>query len=170
MFKQMTKRPTPDPIVKGQESVWKYPRPPALERTSKLIQVYYAGALIAETRDAWRVLETSHPPVYYLPRRDIEMSYLDPISSASGCEWKGSAQYFDVRVGEDHAAQAVWTYPRPTDRFAPLEDHFAFYAQKMERCLVDGEVVRPQPGTFYGGWITQEVVGPFKGGPGSFGW
>ena len=169
-MKQRVNHPKPDPIKPGQESVWDYPRPPALERTSKTIQVYFAGALIAETQRAWRVLETSHPPVYYLPQADIEMSYLEPIAPVSGCEWKGRAQYFDVCVHAQRAAQAVWTYPEPTDRFAPLVDHFAFYAQKLERCLVDGEEVEPQPGAFYGGWITQDVVGPFKGGAGSFGW
>ena len=150
--------------------MWSYPRPPAVERTTKHIQVFFAGALIAEKRRAWRVLETSHPPVYYIPYEDVEMSLLHPISPDSGCEWKGRAQYFDVCVADQRAQQAAWAYPQPTARFEVIKGHLAFYAQKMERCLVNGEEVIPQPGAFYGGWITQELVGPFKGGPGSFGW
>ena len=170
MFKDKAKQSRPEPISEGQESVWSYPRPPAVEQTSKLIQVFFADTLIAETRSAWRVLETSHPPVYYLPQHDLNMTYLHPINKASGCEWKGSAQYFDLRVGEQHSPQAVWTYPQPTDHFNLIKNHFAFYAQRVDRCFIDGELVQPQPGSFYGGWITQEIVGPFKGSPGSFGW
>ena len=170
MFKTPLKRPIPDPIKRGQESVWSYPRPPAIERTSKMIQVFFADTLIAETQRAWRVLETSHPPVYYIPVLDIEMSYLHPITPSSGCEWKGRAQYFDVCVSDQRAPRSAWSYPLPTERFEVIKDHIAFYAQKRERCLVEGEEVESQPGEFYGGWITQDIVGPFKGVPGSFGW
>ena len=170
MFKRSVTRPQPDPISQDQESVWDYPRPPALEQTTKLIQVFFAGILIAETQEAWRVLETSHPPVYYLPRADIDMSLLQPIRPSSGCEWKGRAQYFDLKVGMHRADKAAWTYNDPTELFKPIQGYLAFYAQKMDCCLVDGEIARPQPGDFYGGWITLDVVGPFKGGPQSFGW
>ena len=170
MFKPSFKKPLPSPILPGQESVWSYPRPPAVERTSKTLQVIFANTLIAETTHGWRVLETSHPPVYYIPTTDVEMSYLQPIVPESGCEWKGRAQYFDLIVADHRSQQAAWTYPEPTDRFKMLQGHIAFYAQRTEQCLVDGEVVVPQPGEFYGGWITGEIVGPFKGVSGSYGW
>lgn len=153
-----------------QESVWDYPRPPRLEPISKLIQVYFNGKLIASTRNAKRVLETSHPPVYYIPPEDVRMAYIEPVSGTSWCEWKGKASYFDVVAGDRRAKRAAWAYPRPTPAFAAIQDHLAFYAGAMERCLVDGEEARPQPGGFYGGWITDDIVGPFKGEPGSSGW
>ena len=170
MFTIKRQKPIPLPITQGQESVWNYPRPPALERSSKQIQVFFARTLIAQTHQAWRVLETSHPPVYYIPFADIQMTYLKPIEPSSGCEWKGRAQYFNLQVGDARVDQGAWTYPHPTPRFSSLKNHMAFYAQKMERCYVDHEEVQPQPGEFYGGWITHEIIGPFKGGPGSFGW
>jgi uncharacterized protein (DUF427 family) len=154
----------------GQESVWDYPRPPRLEQTEKHIQIYFNGQLIADSTRAWRVLETSHPPVYYIPRADIIASALQPAAGGSWCEWKGRAVYFDVVAGGKEAHKAAWSYPEPTDAFEPIADHVAFYATPMDRCLVDGEVVTPQPGGFYGGWITADIVGPFKGGPGSSGW
>ena len=126
--------------------------------------------MIADTRRAWRVLETSHPPVYYIPREDVATAYLLPASGNSWCEWKGSAAYFDVVVQSQIARRAAWTYTRPTAKFAPIKDHVAFYAWAMDRCLVDGEKVRPQPGKFYGGWITNDIVGPFKGETGTSGW
>ncbi len=154
----------------GQESVWDYPRPPKLEPTRKRIQIYFRDELIADTTRAWRVLETSHPPVYYLPPDDILMEKLVAAKGGSWCEWKGQASYFDIVHDNDIAHKAAWTYKRPTAAFAAIKDHTAFYAGLMERCLVDGEEVIPQPGGFYGGWITRDVVGPFKGGPGTFGW
>ncbi|HSN75119.1 MAG TPA: DUF427 domain-containing protein [Anaerolineae bacterium] len=161
------KRVEPGP---GQESVWDYPRPPRVERTGKHIQVVFHGVVIADSRRAWRVLETSHPPVYYIPPEDIRMDCLRPAQGSSFCEWKGQAGYYDVRVGDKTIANAAWYYPRPTPAFAGIKDHVAFYAQPMDACTVDGEQVQPQPGQFYGGWITPDIVGPFKGEPGTWGW
>ncbi len=154
----------------GQESVWDYPRPPRLELSSKPVRVLFNGEVVADSRRAWRVLETTHPPVYYIPLVDVRSEYLAPSSGGSWCEWKGQASYYDVVVGSKGAVRAAWSYRRPTPPFAPIKDHVAFYAWAMDACLVDGERVRPQPGRFYGGWITEEIVGPFKGEPGSSGW
>lgn len=154
----------------GQESVWEYPRPPRLETTPRHIQVYFNGLLLADTRRAYRVLETSHPPVYYLPPADIQMQCLIPAGGQSWCEWKGQAAYYSVVVGERRAENVAWYYPNPTPSFLPIKNYVAFYPRPMDRCLVDGEVVVPQPGGFYGGWITSDVVGPFKGEPGTMGW
>lgn len=154
----------------GQESVWDYPRPPRVERTAQHLRVGFHGVTLAETRRAYRVLETSHPPVYYIPPEDIQMEYLQPTARTSMCEWKGQARYYTVRVGDREARHAAWAYPRPTPAFAAIQDHVAFYAQAMDVCTVDGEVVEPQPGGFYGGWITPDIVGPFKGLAGSEGW
>ena len=154
----------------GQESVWDYPRPPRLERTDRHIQIIFNEVVIADTRAAWRVLETSHPPVYYLPPTDLKREHLIESPRSSFCEWKGRARYVDVRVGERTAAAAGWYYPQPTSAFSPIRDHIAFYPGAMDRCTVDGEVVRPQPGGFYGGWATPDVVGPFKGEPGTEFW
>lgn len=154
----------------GQESVWDYPRPPRLEKSGRHIQVVFNGEIIADTHDAYRVLETSHPPGYYIPPEDIRMEFLKPGSGSSYCEWKGRAGYYDVVVGGRKARNAAWFYPQPTADFAPIRDYVAFYPGKMDRCTVDGEVVRPQAGGFYGGWITDDVVGPFKGEPGTQGW
>jgi uncharacterized protein (DUF427 family) len=141
-----------------------------MEKTGRHIQVIFNGKVIADTRRAWRVLETSHPPVYYIPPEDINMEYLIQVHGGSWCEWKGQATYYDVAVGDRLASKAAWTYPKPTTSFAGLANHVAFYANAMDRCLVDGEQVVPQPGRFYGGWITVDIVGPFKGKPGTSGW
>jgi uncharacterized protein (DUF427 family) len=154
----------------GQESVWDYPRPPRLEPAGRRIEVIFNGETIAATDRAWRVLETSHPPVYYVPPEDIREGALQPAPGRSFCEWKGEARYFTVQAGDRRAEKAAWSYPAPTPGFAAIKDHVAFYAGPMDRCLVDGEEVRPQPGSFYGGWVTDDVVGPFKGEPGSQGW
>ena len=163
-------RPQPLPPGPGQESVWDYPRPPRLEDTSRHIQVVFNGIVIADTRRARRVLETSHPPVYYIPPDDIQIQYLKPTSRSSMCEWKGSASYYTMTVAGKSAPDAAWTYRRPTPAFVTIKDFVAFYPQLMDSCTVDGEQVTPQPGEFYGGWITNDVVGPFKGEPGSWGW
>lgn len=160
-------RMTPAP---GQESVWDYPRPPRVEATAKRIRVMFAGVTIADTCAAQRVLETSHPPVYYIPRADIRPGCLVEAPGSSGCEWKGQARYFSVVVGERRAERAAWSYPDPTPAFRAILDHVAFYAGPMDACYVDDELVTPQPGGFYGGWITHDVVGPFKGEPGTWGW
>lgn len=163
-------RPKPIPPAPGQESVWDYPRPPRLEQTQRHIQVLFNGVTIADTRRAWRVLETSHPPTYYIPPEDIQMDYLQPGNGRSFCEWKGPAGYYSVVVDGRRAENAAWFYPNPTPDFTPIRNHVAFYAAQMDACTVDGERVQPQPGSFYGGWITSDVVGPFKGEPGSWGW
>ena len=163
-------RPEPDPVGPGQESAWDYPRPPRLERVAARITIVFAGTTIVDTTGAFRVLETSHPPNYYLPPDDILPGVLERTASGSFCEWKGRAHYFDVRVGARCEPDAAWAYESPSPAFAAIRDHVAFYAGRMDACFVDGELVVPQPGGFYGGWITSAVVGPFKGGPGSRGW
>jgi uncharacterized protein (DUF427 family) len=160
-----SRRPGP-----GQESVWDYPRPPALAQSDARIEVELAGTLIASSQRAWRVLETSHPPVYYLPPADVRLDLLEASPKRSFCEWKGRASYHHVVVGARRAENAAWSYPSPVSRFEPIRDYLAFYPSAMDRCRVDGEVVRAQEGDFYGGWITSRIVGPFKGGPGSLGW
>ena len=154
----------------GQESVWDYPRPPRLEPTSKLIVVEFNGEVVAQTRRAMRLLETSHAPTYYLPPEDVRREFLVASARRSFCEWKGQAVYFSVKVGERIAADAAWSYPEPTPDQARIRDHIAFYASRVDNCYVDGERVTPQRGGYYGGWITSEVVGPFKGEAGSAGW
>jgi uncharacterized protein (DUF427 family)/drug/metabolite transporter (DMT)-like permease len=154
----------------GQESVWDYPRPPRIEATSRHIRVMFGGQVIADTHAAKRVLETSHPPAYYIPPQDIRMEYLERTKHSSWCEWKGRARYYTVTVGDSQATNAAWSYSQPVPAYAAIEDYVAFYPQKMDACFVDGEEVRPQPGGFYGGWITDDIVGPFKGGPGTAGW
>ena len=155
----------------GQESVWDYPRPPRLEDVSKRLQVVFNGVIIADTTKGKRVVETAGAPVYYLPPADILMSHLKSIPKyRTMCEWKGSAAYYSVEVGDKRAEKAAWTYPNPTPAFADLKDYIAFYAQLMDACLIDGEKARPQPGGFYGGWITDDIVGPFKGEPGTGFW
>lgn len=164
-------RPQPIPPGPGQESVWDYPRPPAIERTTSLVRVEHGGRTIAETCRAIRILETSQPPGFYLPPDDVDLSLLIPSSSATACEWKGMASYFDLAVpGVEIVADAAWSYPSPTPRFADIAGHLAFYPQRVDACFVDGERVESNDGSFYGGWITSKVVGPFKGGPGSWGW
>jgi uncharacterized protein (DUF427 family) len=155
----------------GQESVWDYPRPPRLERSPQQIKVIFHGVTIADSCHTYRVLETSHPPVYYIPPQDIQMQYLQPVASnRSFCEWKGLAGYYNVIVSDRQIINAAWYYPQPTQDFAPIESYIAFYPSKMDACYVDGEMVKAQAGDFYGGWITSNIVGPFKGEAGSWGW
>jgi uncharacterized protein (DUF427 family) len=153
------------------ESVWDYPRPPALDDLGEHVTVAFGGTVIADTRRALRVMETTHPPVYYLPRRDIVASALAEVPGSSWCEFKGRARYLDI-VGDDGrvATRAGWYYPEPTAGYERLVDHVAIYPGRMDCCKVDGEVVRAQEGDFYGGWITARITGPFKGGPGTTGW
>jgi uncharacterized protein (DUF427 family) len=153
-----------------RESVWDYPRPPRWELCSRKIEVVFAGREIVKSTRSIRVLETSHPPVYYIPPDDIGGGVLAPSDRSSFCEWKGFARYFHVTV-EDRAAQnAAWSYPEPAPDFAAIRDYVAFYAHLMDACFVDGERVESQVGGFYGGWITSHVEGPFKGGSGTMGW
>jgi uncharacterized protein (DUF427 family) len=154
----------------GQESVWDYPRPPALAVTDRHVVVVLGGEVIADTTRAWRVCETSHPPVYYVPREDVVDGVLRPSTGGSHCEWKGDATYWNVEAGGRAEPDAAWSYESPTSRFAALAGAVAFSPSRMDRCTVDGEIVRPQAGGFYGGWITDEVVGPFKGDPGTLHW
>ncbi len=161
----MPERPGP-----GQESVWDYPRPPAVDASGESVEVWLGGVRVAASTRALRVLETSHPPTYYLPVADFTDGALRPAAGSSYCEWKGEAAYYDVVGGGVVAPGAAWTYPRPTRGFEVLLDHVAVMPGAMERCLVDGEVVTPQAGGFYGGWVTSRVVGPFKGEPGTWGW
>lgn len=155
----------------GQESVWDYPRPPRSERSPKQVKIIFNQVTIADSCNTYRVLETSHPPVYYIPPEDIEMKYFEPVvSQRSFCEWKGLAGYYNLKVGDKQVANAAWYYPQPTAEFAPIKNYLAFYPSKMDACYVDGELVQPQAGDFYGGWITQDIVGPFKGEVGSWGW
>jgi uncharacterized protein (DUF427 family) len=156
------------------ERVWDYPRPPRLEPVTARLRIVLGGITIADTKTStdtpYRVLETSHPPTYYLPRSAVLPSALVGAGGRSFCEWKGTATYFDVVSNGLVRPRAAWTYERPFPDFAALAGHVAMYAGPMDACLLDDEVVTPQPGGFYGGWITQNLVGPFKGDPGTTGW
>lgn len=154
----------------GQESVWDYPRPPRVERTADRIVVRLGGETIVDTTDAVRVLETSHPPVYYLPRNAFGDGTLEKAPGSSFCEFKGAAKYLSVRGGDSVAESAAWYYPTPNPGYELLVDRIAVYPSGMDSCEVAGEPVVAQAGDFYGGWITSRVVGPFKGEPGTLGW
>ncbi len=149
----------------GQESVWEYPLSPRLEPTTKHIQITLNEVVIADTRRAVRYLEQGHPPSYYVPPEDVALAYIAKGNGGSLCEWKGQATYYTVTVGEMRAVRAAWAYHNPHPVFRPIKDYFAFYAGPMSACTVDGELVVPQPGCYYGGWITSDVVGPFNGDP-----
>ena len=150
--------------------MWDYPRPPRVEAVDVRVTIDLGGARIVDTRDVVRVLETSHPPVYYLPIASFADGALADAEGNSYCEFKGSARYLDVHGGGATASRAAWNYPRPSDGYEALAGRVAVYAGRMDACTVAGERVVPQPGRFYGGWITSSVVGPFKGSAGSFGW
>lgn len=167
----MVERPEPNETTDGEESVWDYPRPPRLEGADRRLVVVHAGEVLAETDRGWRVLETSHPPNYYVPREDIDMARLERADRRrSMCEWKGEAVYWDLVDGSEVVEQVAWSYPEPTDAFAELVGALAFYPNRVDEARVDGEQVEPQPGGFYGGWITSDVVGPFRGEPGTGHW
>lgn len=155
---------------KPVESVWDYPRPPRVERVPWRIRVVHAGATIADAPEAHRVLETSQPPAYYVAPEHVDLGRLRASERRTFCEWKGTARYADVVVGDVVAPDAAWTYPETTPAFAAIVDHWAFYAQALDECWVDDERVAPNEGTFYGGWITANVTGPFKGAPGTAHW
>ena len=157
--------PTP-----GQESVWDYPRPPRIEKVHARVTIEFGARVIAETTRAVRVLETSHPPGFYLPEDDFDDGALRPVEGATVCEFKGRAAYFDVVSGTSSSSRAAWTYPEPSRGFTELAGMVSIYPGRMDRCIVDGEVVQAQEGDFYGGWITKAVVGPFKGAAGTWGW
>ena len=148
------------------ESVWDYPRPPRVEPSRKRVRVVLGGQVVADSTSAHRVLETSHPPVYYVPPSDVAPGSLEPARGpGTVCEWKGSASYYDVIGGDRRVERGAWTYHDPAPGFEALRDEVAFYPAPMDECTVDGEVVEPQQSGFYGGWITRDVVGPFKGEP-----
>jgi len=151
------------------ESVWDYPRPPRVEPSDELVVVHLGDVAVASTRASVRVLETSHPPAYYLPLDAFEPGVLEPSVGSSVCEFKGVASYVSVRAGDRRLTRVGWTYPSPLPGYEVLADRVALYATELT-CTVDGELVRPQPGGFYGGWITSRVVGPFKGAPATGGW
>jgi uncharacterized protein (DUF427 family) len=157
-------------MERAAESVWDYPRPPRVEPCPYVLKVEFNGVTLAETTSAYRVLETSHPPTYYIPQSDVKMQLLSPNARRSFCEYKGHAQYWDIRDRERISISAAWSYPSPSDAYSVLRDHLAFYPDRVDACFVDGERVRPQAGDFYGGWITSHVTGPFKGAPGTTGW
>lgn len=166
----VTRHPSPP-----HESVWDYPRPPRVEPTTKQIRVVFNGITIADTRRAQRVLETSHPPVYYIPPEDIRIEYFKSTPRRSFCEYKGSARYHTITVnnksaGSKTANNAAWSYPNPAPAYQSIQNHIAFYPSLMDACYVDDEPVTPQPGDFYGGWITKNITGPFKGDPNTSNW
>jgi len=158
-----------DEVGPGQESVWDYPRPPRLEATSRRLLVMVGSTVVADTTRGYRVLETSHPPSYYLPPEDCHLALFTKAAGSSFCEWKGHAVYWDVTVDGHTIPSGAWSYPDPVPAFGAIRDHLAFYPS-LFACHVDGERVQPQPGGFYGGWVTSKVVGPFKGSPGTQGW
>ncbi len=150
--------------------MWDFPRPPIAVPDTRTVTVSFAGRVLVETTRAVRVLETSQAPAFYLPLADVDESMLRRNDRRTGCEWKGVAHYFDIVVGDRVAPNAAWGYDEPTPRFDAIRDHIAVYAASVDRCTVNGHVVEPNAGDFYGGWITPDVVGPFKGGPGSMFW
>ena len=154
----------------GQESVWDYPRPPRLERVGDRLRVMFNDEAIADTIGGFRVIETSHPPVYYLPPADIAQAFLRAALGGSWCEFKGRAKYWSLDVHGRLADRAAWSYPEPSPAYAKIAGYLAFYASRVDECWVGDERVQPQQGDFYGGWITARIVGPFKGGPGTRGW
>ncbi len=164
----MIKRIKPKP---GQESVWDYPRPPRLEPVSKTLRVEYRQKVVGETSRGFRVLETSHPPVFYFPPEDVDTALLRRrAGQGTSCEFKGAATYWDLVVGASVSPAAAWSYLSPRPAFQPITGFLAFYPSRVDACFVDDERVQAQEGDFYGGWITKDIVGPFKGGPGTWGW
>jgi uncharacterized protein (DUF427 family) len=160
-------QPVPGP---ARESVWDYPRPPRVEPCLHRLRVEFNRETVAGTSRAYRLLETSHPPTYYIPQADVKMEFLRPNANGSFCEYKGEARYWDLRAGALTSIAAAWSYPSPGRPYSVLRDHLAFYPHRVDGCFVDGERVQPQEGDFYGGWITSNITGPFKGGHGTRGW
>jgi uncharacterized protein (DUF427 family) len=154
----------------GQESVWDYPRPPRAEPCAHRVRVELDGEVVADTTRAWRLLETSHPPAYYIPPEDVQREFLKASPRRSFCEFKGEACYWDIKVGARTSRDAAWCYLSPNQPYSALRGYFAFYPCRVGACFVGEERVHPQTGDFYGGWITSNIVGPFKGGPGTSGW
>jgi uncharacterized protein (DUF427 family) len=163
-------KPRPVKPGPGQESVWDYPRPPRLEDVPQRLRVVFNGVTIADTQRGMRILETSHPPTYYFPPEDVRTEYLQMVDGTTFCEWKGAAIYYTITVNGKTAERAAWAYPNPPAAYAALQNHLCFYPTPMDACYVGDEQVQSQAGSYYGGWITNMVVGPFKGEPGSWGW
>ena len=163
-------RPSPAPCSEGQESVWGYPRPPSVDEVGNRVRVRLGDVTIADTSSALRVLETSHPPNVYIPLRDVLPGTLVPCDLSTACEWKGRAEYFDVVSKNNRIGRAAWYYPAPMRAYSRLAGYVSFYARLMTACYIGDELVTPQPGDFYGGWITSQIVGPFKGEPGTEFW
>ncbi len=156
--------------TRPQKSVADYPRPPAIEHVDRAIHARVRGHVIIETHRPIRILETFHPPVYYIPPADVAMQFLEPSPHTSFCEYKGQAHYYSLVVDGEKRSNVAWYYPNPSPGYEDLADHIAFYAWALDEATVDGEQVTPQPGHFYGGWITSEITGPIKGKPGTTGW
>lgn len=152
------------------ESVWDYPRPPALVPCERRVRVEMSGVCLADSVRALRVLETSHPPTIYIPPDDVRLEHFEPTAGRTICEWKGSTSYYDIVVGDRREQRAAWYYPRPVPAFAALRDHVALYPGRVDACCLDDELIEAQPGDFYGGWITSDLRGPFKGAAGTLGW
>lgn len=152
------------------ESVWDYPRPPALNPSTERVVVSHRGQVLVDSTSTVRVLETSHPPTYYIPFSDVDFSYFEQVQGSTWCEFKGEATYADIMVEGDRVPRVAWWYENPTPGFVTLKDHLALYPGRVDDVTVDGEVVQAQEGDFYGGWITSRVTGPFKGAPGTLGW
>ncbi len=153
-----------------EESVWDYPRPPAVETFIGEIRIIQNNKTIAQSQEVVRVLETSHPPNYYIPKADIEMHYLKKNPHKTICEFKGIATYWDVDMEGYKRSLVGWSYEQPNKDYEEITGYLSFYAGKLEACYVNEERIQPQPGDFYGGWITGNIKGPFKGGPGTVGW
>ncbi len=160
----------PDTPGPGQESVWDYPRPPVLRQVQAHVVVVLGGVLVCDVEEAVQVLETSHPPTWYLPGEGFRPGALVESERSTYCEFKGEAQYCHVRAGDAFVEDAAWFYPRPRRGYEALAGHVSLYPGRFDEVTVNGTQVQPQPGGFYGGWITPDVVGPFKGAPGSWGW
>jgi len=146
-----------DAAAPEEESVWDYPRPPRLEVSRRHIQVICSGVMIADSTHTQRILETSHPPAYYIPPADVRMEYLKASSHSTFCEWKGVAAYYDIAIDGRRLTNAAWYYRHPNPAYTALKDFIAFYPGSMDACLVDGERVQPEAGSFYGGWITKDI-------------
>ena len=159
-----------EPVTHATESVWDYPRPPRVEPSERRVRVIVDGTVIADSRHAMRVLETSHPPAWYLPPEDVRTDLLQPTERRTACEFKGEASYFDVVVEGPGRREAAWTYARPLSGYEAIAGYISFYPGRVDEAWIDDQRVTPQAGDFYGGWITPEITGPFKGGPGTRGW
>ena len=169
---KFTGKKRPDNAIEpceGQESVWDYPRPPICAEDSRAVVVRLGELIVARTTDAIRVLETASPPTFYIPKTDINFDLLIKTSGSSFCEWKGAATYWSVDADGQFIKDVGWSYETPSTRFASIQGYLSFYPARLE-CTVAGELVRPQPGGFYGGWVTDEIIGPYKGESGTSGW